>query len=61
LKSLWKVTFGEGDADIKLDITNKYAKGLRSAAFDNDKSPSKLVVGLYCSEIFIMDVNGNKP
>lgn len=37
------------------------AKGLRSAKFDKDDNPTKLVVGLYCSEIFIFDVKGGKP
>jgi hypothetical protein len=28
------------------------AKGVRAAKFDNEENPTKLTVGLYCSEIY---------
>lgn len=40
------------EIDVEIDISHHLAKGLRSAAFDNDKNPTRLIVGLYCSEIY---------
>lgn len=60
LSSKWKIQFGNSkDATIKdpksitinIEIQHKYAKGLRSASFDSEENPTKLIVGLYCSEI----------